>query len=56
MTIKQLKGDVIFFDDYTPNMFPGVVKAIDEICEKYNYSKQVMTISEQRACVIAEKL
>jgi len=53
---KQQKGDIIFFDDYTPKMFPGVVKAIDEICEKYNYSKEVITISEQRAYVIAEKL
>jgi len=53
---KQQKGDIIFFDDYTPKLFPGVVKAIDEICEKYNYSKKIITISEQRAYVIAEKL
>ncbi len=53
---KQQKGDIVFFDDYTPKMFPGVVKAVDEICEKYNYSKQVITISDARAYVIAEKL
>jgi len=53
---KQQKGDIIFFDDYTPKLFPGVVKAIDEICEKYNYLKEIITISEQRAYVIAEKL
>lgn len=52
---KQKKGDIIFFDDYTPKMFPGVVKAIDEICEKYNYSKQIINISDARAYVIAEK-
>ena len=45
-----------FFDDYTPKLFPGFVKAIDEICQKYNYSKEVITIGEQRAYVIAEKL
>ena len=53
---KQQKGDIIFFDDYTPKMFPGVVKAIDEICDKYNYSKEIITISQERAYVIAEKL
>ncbi len=53
---KQQKGDIIFFDDYTPKIFPGVVKAVDEICEKYNYTKEVIIISEQRAYVVAEKL
>ena len=53
---KQKKGDIIFFDDYTPKMFPGVVKAIDEICEKYKYSKKIITISDARAYVIAKKL
>jgi len=52
---KQQIGDVIFFDDYTPKMFPGVVKAIDEICEKYNYSKQIIKVSDARAYVIAKK-
>lgn len=52
---KQQKGDIVFFDDYTPKMFPGVVKAIDEICKKYNYSKNIITISDTRAYVIAEK-
>ncbi len=53
---KQQKGDIIFFDDYTPKMFPSLVKAINEICEKYNYSKEIITISDARAYVIAEKL
>ena len=52
---KQFKGDIIFFDDYTPNMFPGIVKAVDEICEKYNYYKKAITISDQRGYVIAQK-
>jgi hypothetical protein len=33
-----------------------VVKAVDEICTKYNYTKEVIKISEDRAYVIAEKL
>ena len=53
---KQQKGDIVFFDDYTPKLFPGVVKAIDEICEIYNYSKEIITVSDSRAYVIAEKL
>jgi hypothetical protein len=53
---KQVKGDIIFFDDYTPKIFPGVVKAIDEICQKHNYSKEIIKISDARAYVIAEKL
>lgn len=53
---KQKKGDIIFFDDYTPKIFPGVVRAVDEICEKYKYSKETITVNNARAYVIAEKL
>ncbi len=52
---KQLKGDMIFFDDYTPKLFPGVVKAVDEICTTYNYLKEIIIINENRAYVIAQK-
>ncbi len=53
---KQIKGDIVFFDDYTPTKFPGVVRAIDEICRKYNYSKEIITISNERGYVVAKKL
>ncbi len=53
---KQSQGDYIFFDDYTPALFPGVVDAIDKICEENQYSKEIITISEQRGYVIARKL
>ncbi|NKB76592.1 MAG: class I SAM-dependent methyltransferase [Gammaproteobacteria bacterium] len=53
---RQQTGDMIFFDDYTPNHFPGVVDAVDEICQQHGYSKQVITISDQRGYVIGEKL
>lgn len=52
---RQKKGDMIMFDDYTPNFFPEVVQAIDEICSRYDYTKQVITISEQRGYVVACK-
>jgi len=52
---KQRSGDIIFFDDYTPAFFPGVVKAVDEICDAHDYSKQVITIGAQRAYVLARR-
>ncbi|MDB5012132.1 MAG: hypothetical protein JWQ25_334, partial [Daejeonella sp.] len=45
---RQEKGDIIFFDDYTPKFYPGIVKAVDEICEKYSYSKEVIFLNDQR--------
>jgi predicted O-methyltransferase YrrM len=52
---KQNPGDIIFFDDYNDKKYPGVVKAVDEICTKYNYSKTVIKSSGARAYVVAEK-
>lgn len=51
---KQLKGDIIFFDDYTPALFPEIVKSVDEICEQNNYNKTVITESEHRGYVVAQ--
>jgi hypothetical protein len=52
---KQERGDIVFFDDYTPNMFPGVVKAVDEICQAYSYEKEIVNLSDQRGYAIARK-
>ena len=52
---KQQQGDVVFFDDYTPEAFPGIVQAVDEICSTHNYSKKVITLNEQRGYVVARK-
>ncbi|ERN41752.1 putative O-methyltransferase [Rubidibacter lacunae KORDI 51-2] len=52
---KQKSGDIAVFDDYTPELFPGVVKAVDEICATQGYSKEVLTVSEQRGYAIARK-
>jgi len=51
----QKNGDIIFFDDYTQSLFSGVVKAVDEICEKHNYTKKVIAVNLNRGYVIAEK-
>lgn len=55
---KQQPGDMIFFDDYTLTQFPEVVKAIDEVCEKYQYSQEVLKCSEgpDKGYVVAVKL
>lgn len=52
---KQETGDIIFFDDYTPKLFPGIVEAVDEICDKFNYKKEIITVGEQRGYVIGTK-
>lgn len=52
---KQEKEDIIFFDDYTPKNFPGVVKAVDKICFDNNYTKEIITISKDRGYVVARK-
>lgn len=52
---RQQKGDIVVFDDYTPAMFPEVVKAIDRSCDEFKYGKKVITANNQRAYVIATK-
>lgn len=52
---RQEPGDVIFFDDYTPALFPGIVEAVDEACAAHGYETDVVTVSEQRGYAIARK-
>lgn len=52
---RQRPGDVLFFDDYTPEAYPGVVKAADEICRDHGYAKTVVTANARRRYLIAEK-
>lgn len=51
----QQAGDVIVFDDYAENVFPGLVRAVDEGCARWGYSKKIVRSNQQRAYVIAEK-
>ncbi len=51
----QKSGDVIVFDDYSENVFPGLVRAVDEGCEGFGYDKNVVRSNDQRAYVIAKK-
>ncbi len=52
----QLSGDIVVFDDYTPPQYPGLVKAVDEICEKYNYSRIDIKSHDTRGYVVAQKV
>ncbi|MDB4861355.1 class I SAM-dependent methyltransferase, partial [Alphaproteobacteria bacterium] len=52
---QQLSGDIIFFDDYNKEKFPGIVKAVDKICSEENYNKQKFFSSHERGYVIAKK-
>lgn len=52
---KQQTGDIIIYDDYNKLHFPGLVKAVDEICLKYSYSRTDINTEADRAYVIAIK-
>lgn len=52
---RQKPGDILFFDDYTPHYFPGIVKAVDEICDKNGYTKNIIQLSTQRGYAITIK-
>ena len=51
----QESGDIIIFDDYNINFFPGIVRAVDELCNNYNYSKIIIDVNDQRGYAIATK-
>ena len=53
---RQKSGDMIFFDDVTPNYFNGVVKAIMYIENEKTYRVERLCNSEQRGYAIAKKL
>lgn len=51
---RQRRGDIMVFDDYTPDAYPGVVKAADEICQVHGYASQPLSAGARRY-LIAEK-
>jgi hypothetical protein len=52
---RQRAGDMVVFDDYTDS-FPGVVQAVDEICDRFGYHKHVVRSVDSRAYVVARRL
>lgn len=52
---KQNSGDIIVYDDYNYKKFPGIVKAVDEICKNNNYNKEIISSLNNRSYVVAIK-
>lgn len=52
---RQIKGDIILFDDYTPNHFNEVVEAIDKIKMNKKYLFKTIFSTKDRGYVIAVK-
>ena len=53
---RQKKGDIIFFDDFQENLFPGIVKAVKELAATGCYSLETITVNEQRGYAIGRKI
>lgn len=53
---KQKIGDVIVFDDYNEQDFPGLVRAVDFGCSTLGYNKQVIQSGKNRKYVIAKRI
>ena len=52
---RQKKGDVIFFDDVTPDKYKEVYKFVNEIKDSKKYSVELISISDERGYAIATK-
>lgn len=52
---RQRAGDMVVFDDYTPSVYPGVVRAADEIAEAEGYSKSCVQLRAERSDAILVK-
>lgn len=53
---KQKSKDIIIFDDYTNKIYNGVVRAVDEICNEFRYTKKLIRLNEKRYLLVATKL
>ena len=52
---RQQFNDIIIFDDYSKK-FPGIIKLVEDIRNKKNYNIEILTSTEQRSYVLAQKL
>ncbi|HRC26481.1 MAG TPA: class I SAM-dependent methyltransferase [Alphaproteobacteria bacterium] len=55
VSAHQKPGDIIVFDDYSPDLFPGLVRAVDEGCQTQGYDKEFIRSDKNRAYVVAKK-
>lgn len=52
----QKKGDMIIFDDYSPNLFNSVVRAIEDIENLGTYKFEKILATNERGYAIAKKI
>jgi len=52
---KNLSGDNIFIDDFTPNQFNGVVKCVNEIKNQSIYDVKIFNSNKERGYAFLEK-
>ncbi len=55
VAVDQRPGDIVVFDDYTPSQYPGLVQAVDEICNLYHYVPKRLFAHSGRGYVVAIK-
>jgi len=55
VAVDQRPGDIVVFDDYTPCQYPGLVKAVDKVCNLYNYAPKKLFAHSGRGYVVAIK-
>ena len=53
---RQKKGDLIFFDDVTEDLFQGVCKAINEIERNYPYQITKLPFDKKRGYAIGKRI
>ena len=53
---RQKKGDIIFFDDYQKDYFPGIVKAVQELESAGLYRIEAIQVNNERGYAIAIKV
>ena len=53
---RQKKGDMIFFDDVTPNIFDGVCNAVEEIEKNYPYKMDYLPFDKNRGYSLAIRI
>lgn len=55
VSARQMKGDIVVMDDVTPNLFPGVVAAVEAIESGGSYTVERIVASQQRGYAIATR-
>lgn len=53
---RQMEGDIVFFDDVTEALFPGVVSAIRYIKDNFDYKLDELHASNERGYAWAERV